>query len=63
MNYKQNQGNFSFKEAWFHPIEDSIPFKHEAERLPPPLVTDLNGDGYREVLIATSDAEIHVSVS
>lgn len=56
----QNEGNFSFKEAWFHFLDDSYPFKHEAERLPPPLVTDLNGDGRKEVLVATHDAEIQV---
>lgn len=56
----QNEGNFSFKEGWFHFLDDSNPFKHEAERLPPPLVTDLNGDGRREVLVATHDAEIQV---
>jgi hypothetical protein len=34
--------------------------KYEAERLPPPLVTDLNGDGKAEILVATHDAEIQV---
>ncbi|KAH7314480.1 hypothetical protein KP509_21G004500 [Ceratopteris richardii] len=56
----QNEGNFSFRESWFHFLEDSNPFKHEAERLPPPLVTDLNGDGRKEVLVATHDAIIQV---
>lgn len=56
----QNKGNFSFKEAWFHLLDDSYPFKHEVDRLPPPLVTDLNGDGRKEVLVATHDAEIQV---
>lgn len=56
----QNEGRFSFREAWFHFVDDSYPFKHEVERLPPPLVTDLNGDGHKEVLVATHDAEIQV---
>ncbi|MCO5587869.1 hypothetical protein L7F22_041821 [Adiantum nelumboides] len=56
----QNEGNVSFKEGWFHFLDDSNPFKHEADRLPPPLVTDLNGDGRKEVLVATHDAEIEV---
>lgn len=56
----QNEGNFSFREGWFHGLDDSYPFRHEAERLPPPLVTDLNGDGRKEVLVATHDAEIQV---
>lgn len=41
-------------------MDDSYPFRHEVERLPPPLVTDLNGDGRKEVLVATHDAEIQV---
>lgn len=56
----QNEGNFSFREGWFHVLDDSYPFRHEVERLPPPLVTDLNGDGHKEVLVATHDAEIQV---
>ncbi|KAI5078865.1 hypothetical protein GOP47_0006536 [Adiantum capillus-veneris] len=56
----QNEGNVSFKEGWFHFLDESNPFKHEADRLPPPLVTDLNGDGRKEVLVATHDAEIEV---
>eukprot|EP00249_Psilotum_nudum_P018309 c26740_g1_i2 orf=290-2380(+) len=56
----QNEGDFSFREAWFYPLDDSYPFKHEAELLPPPVVTDLNGDGHKEILVATRDAEIQI---
>ncbi|KAJ0968484.1 hypothetical protein J5N97_025401 [Dioscorea zingiberensis] len=52
-------GDFSFKEAWFH-LSDEYPIKYEAERLPPPIVADLNGDGKKEVLVATHDAKIQV---
>ncbi|MCD7447497.1 hypothetical protein HAX54_030363, partial [Datura stramonium] len=38
----------------------SIPSKYEAERLPPPIVVDLNSDGKKEVLVATHDAKIQV---
>ncbi|OAY74659.1 hypothetical protein ACMD2_02370 [Ananas comosus] len=55
----QHEGDFSFKEAWFH-LSDEYPIKYEAERLPPPVVVDLNGDGKSEVLVATHDAKIQV---
>ncbi|KAL7104588.1 hypothetical protein ACP275_08G255200 [Erythranthe tilingii] len=55
----QREGDFSFKEAWFH-LSDEYPIKYEGERLPPPIVADLNGDGRKEVLVATHDAKIQV---
>ncbi|CAL9080094.1 unnamed protein product [Musa textilis] len=55
----QHEGDFSFKEAWYH-LSDEYPIKFEAERLPPPVVVDLNGDGKSEILVATHDAKIQV---
>ncbi|KAI7736624.1 hypothetical protein M8C21_025709 [Ambrosia artemisiifolia] len=55
----QHEGDFSFKEAWYH-LLDEYPIKYEGERLPPPIVSDLNGDGKKEVLVATHDAKIQV---
>lgn len=55
----QHGGDFSFEEAWMHLI-DEIPIKYEADRLPPPIVADLNGDGKSEILVATHDAKIQV---
>lgn len=55
----QHEGDFSFREAWFH-LSDDYPIKYEADRLPPPVVADLNGDGKKEVLVATHDAKIQV---
>nr|ATG70691.1 FG-GAP repeat-containing protein [Hesperocyparis arizonica]ATG70692.1 FG-GAP repeat-containing protein [Hesperocyparis bakeri] len=55
----QNEGDFSFREAWFH-LTEEYPFKNEAEHLPSPLITDLNGDGRSEILVATHDAKIQV---
>ncbi|CAN1813959.1 hypothetical protein LINPERHAP1_LOCUS27013 [Linum perenne] len=55
----QHEGDFSFREAWYH-LSDDYPIKYEAERLPPPVVADLNGDGKKEVLVATHDAKIQV---
>ncbi|MED6149605.1 hypothetical protein PIB30_064076 [Stylosanthes scabra] len=55
----QHEGGVSFKDAWMH-LTDEYPIKYEAERLPPPLVADLNGDGKKEVLVATHDAKIQV---
>jgi hypothetical protein len=49
----QNEGNFSYREAWFHVIDDSNPIRHESQQLPQPLIADLNGDGKSEVLVAT----------
>ncbi|KAL2632806.1 hypothetical protein R1flu_004285 [Riccia fluitans] len=56
----QHEGGFSFREAWFHTLDETYPIKHEAERLPPPIVTDLNGDGRKEILVATHDAKIQI---
>ncbi|KAI5588491.1 hypothetical protein POPTR_005G118300v4 [Populus trichocarpa] len=55
----QHEGDFSFREAWFH-LTDEYPIKYETERLPPPIVSDLNGDGKKEILVATHDAKIQV---
>lgn len=55
----QHEGDFSFSEAWFH-LSEEYPIKFEAERLPPPIVADLNGDGKKEILVATHDAKIQV---
>ncbi|KAL8168019.1 hypothetical protein V2J09_009518 [Rumex salicifolius] len=55
----QHEGDFSFREAWFH-LSDEYLIKYEAERLPPPIVADMNGDGKKEVLVATYDAKIQV---
>lgn len=55
----QHEGDFSFREAWFH-LSEEYPIKYEGERLPPPIVADLNGDGKKEVLVATHDAKIQV---
>lgn len=41
-------------------LSDEHPIKYDAERLPPPVVADLNGDGKKEVLLATHDAKIQV---
>lgn len=43
-------------------MSDDYPIKYEAERLPPPIVADLNGDGKTEVLVATHDATIQVKI-
>lgn len=57
--FRQHGGDFSFKNSWFH-LTDEYPIKYEAERLPPPVVADLNGDGKSEILVATHDAKIQV---
>ncbi|KAE8703845.1 Detected protein of confused Function [Hibiscus syriacus] len=57
--FLQHEGDLSFREAWYH-LSDEYPIKYEAERLPPPLVVDLNGDGKKEILVATHDAKMQV---
>ena len=58
---EQHEGSFSFREAWVHHADDGgSPLKHAYERLPPPIVVDLNGDGQSEVLVATHDARLQV---
>ncbi|WZZ17113.1 hypothetical protein YC2023_110202 [Brassica napus] len=52
LDFKQHE------EAWFH-LYDEYPVKHEADRLPPPIIADLSGDGKKEVIVATNDAKIH----
>ncbi|KAJ6929902.1 hypothetical protein NC652_013690 [Populus alba x Populus x berolinensis] len=56
---EKHEGDFSFREAWFH-LTDEYPIKYETDRLPPPIVSDLNGDGKKEILVATHDAKIQV---
>ncbi|WZZ81364.1 hypothetical protein YC2023_101936 [Brassica napus] len=46
--------------SWFH-LYDEYPVKHEADRLTPPIIADFNGDGKKEVIVATNDAKIQVS--
>ncbi|KAJ9172717.1 hypothetical protein P3X46_015928 [Hevea brasiliensis] len=43
----QHAGDFWSREAWFH-LSDDYPIKYEADRLPPPVVADLNGEGGKE---------------
>ncbi|KAL6603393.1 hypothetical protein ACP70R_043754 [Stipagrostis hirtigluma subsp. patula] len=55
-----HEGDFAFRESWYHLADEDFPIKYEADRLPPPLVADLNGDGKPEVLLPTHDAKIQV---
>lgn len=41
-------------------LSEEHPIKYEGDHLPPPIVADLNGDGKKEVLVATHDAQIQV---
>ncbi|XP_024389347.1 uncharacterized protein [Physcomitrium patens] len=50
----QHEGSLSFRQAWVH-YKDGSPIQHVAERLPPPVVADLNGDGHVEVVVALED--------
>ena len=54
MYVEQNEGSLSFRQAWVH-YKDTSPIKHEGERLPLPVVADLNGDGHVEVVVALED--------
>jgi hypothetical protein len=54
----RHEGDFSFRESWYHLIDEDFPIKYEANRLPPPLVTDLSSDVKPEVLLSSHDAKI-----
>ncbi|KAE8768597.1 hypothetical protein D1007_59912 [Hordeum vulgare] len=56
----QHEGDFSFREAWYHQSDEGYPIKHDVDRLPPPLVADQNSDDRREVLLPLHDAMIQV---
>jgi hypothetical protein len=55
-----HDGDFFFRESWYHLADQDFPIKYEVDRLPPPLVADLNGDGRPEVLLPTHEAKIQV---
>lgn len=60
----QHEGNFALKEAWYHvPYEDYDPFAHERSPVPNPVVFDLNGDGQKEVVFASRENKIQVTIS
>ncbi|GBG86482.1 hypothetical protein CBR_g41477 [Chara braunii] len=56
----QHEGGLHFKQAWYIVGDEPGPFAHESEKVPLPLVTDLNGDGRNEIVVATHDAKIQV---
>ncbi|CAI6009301.1 unnamed protein product [Closterium sp. NIES-65] len=56
----QHESNFTFREAWFHVHRDDYNQELEAHVVPPPVVFDLNGDGRKEVILATRDARLQV---
>ncbi|CAI5471128.1 unnamed protein product [Closterium sp. Yama58-4] len=56
----QHESNFTFREAWFHVHRDDYNQELESHVVPPPVVFDLNGDGRKEVILATRDARLQV---
>ncbi|KAI5013643.1 hypothetical protein ZWY2020_037156 [Hordeum vulgare] len=52
----QHEGDFSFREAWYHLSDEGYLIKHDADRLPTLLVAN----DRREVLLLTHDAKIQV---
>eukprot|EP00854_Cymbomonas_tetramitiformis_P007008 gene7008-8357_t len=57
----QNEGSFSFQKGWSHMITESeLGILLQPDALPPPVPADLNGDGAREVIVATRDAKLQV---
>eukprot|EP00238_Polyblepharides_amylifera_P006621 CAMPEP_0196591354 /NCGR_PEP_ID=MMETSP1081-20130531/69302_1 /TAXON_ID=36882 /ORGANISM="Pyramimonas amylifera, Strain CCMP720" /LENGTH=702 /DNA_ID=CAMNT_0041914685 /DNA_START=132 /DNA_END=2240 /DNA_ORIENTATION=+ len=56
----QQEGSFTFHPGWVHMSEAELGQVLDAEHLPPPVPADLNGDGKREVIVATSDTKLQV---
>lgn len=55
----QREGPVSFRQAWFHHLDDeSLSGAHDL--LCPPVVADLNGDGSDEVLVSTHGTVIQM---
>jgi len=52
------------KKAWIFPIDSSLyanqQFPSDNEKMPPPVVTDLDGDGVNEVVMVTLDGKLLV---
>ncbi|KAL4452779.1 hypothetical protein ABPG75_008441 [Micractinium tetrahymenae] len=60
----QHEGAYQFRKAWYHSWSEHDPSIHKLEEHlhppPPPLVTDLNGDGKPEVIMATPSGKIQI---
>lgn len=58
----QGKGGFYFEPFWVSPLDISVyqnsHFPTESEKLPLPLVTDVDGDGRNEIVVATTDCRI-----
>ena len=58
MSALQHETNFSFREAFYHVGGD--PRVPEGHKTISPIVFDLNGDGRKEIIYASTDARIQV---
>lgn len=60
----QNEGAYQFKKAWYHAFDEYDTALHKLEEhphpVPPPLVTDLNGDGKPEIITATPSGKLQI---
>lgn len=55
---------FSLELSWSKPIDSNSykngHFPHESEKLPPPVISDVDGDGKNEVVIVSEEYKIYV---
>mmetsp|Transcript_41214 Transcript_41214/g.66839 ORF Transcript_41214/g.66839 Transcript_41214/m.66839 type:complete len:705 (+) Transcript_41214:47-2161(+) len=64
VSFQQDSGDVALKKTWQHSIDPSLwenqQFPTATEALPPPIITDLDGDGDNEVIAVTTDCKILV---
>eukprot|EP00742_Colponemidia_sp_Colp-10_P011071 GILJ01012249.1.p1 GENE.GILJ01012249.1~~GILJ01012249.1.p1 ORF type:complete len:700 (+),score=92.80 GILJ01012249.1:149-2248(+) len=60
----QHGGDMSIRRIWTYPLDTMYYENHhspaEEERLPPPLVVDLDGDGRNEIVLVTREPKLKV---
>eukprot|EP00299_Pterocystis_sp_00344_P015965 c7989_g1_i4.p1 GENE.c7989_g1_i4~~c7989_g1_i4.p1 ORF type:complete len:638 (+),score=178.76 c7989_g1_i4:38-1951(+) len=60
----RNEGLYQFHKQWIEPINGKFfqngRFPDVTERIPPPLVTDVDGDGAKDLVIVTREPKIKI---
>lgn len=63
-SFRGEAGGYYFTESWNQPLDttlySNLHYPTQSEKLPKPLITDLDGDGQNEVVYATRDCTLKV---